>query len=37
MQMNREDNDTAKELVAVEVASGEKTSLSTGGGINPNP
>ena len=37
MQMNREDNDTAKELVAVEVASGEKTSLSTGTGINPNP
>ena len=37
MQMNREDNDTAKELVAVEVASGEKTSFSTGTGINPNP
>jgi hypothetical protein len=37
LQINREDNDTAKELVAVEVASGEKTSLSTGGGINPNP
>lgn len=37
LQMNQEDNDTAKELVAVEVASGEKTSLSTGTGINPNP
>jgi hypothetical protein len=37
MKMNQEDNDTAKELVAVEVASGEKTSLSTGTGINPNP
>lgn len=37
LKMNQEDNDTAKELVAVEVASGEKTSLSTGGGINPNP
>ena len=37
LRMNQEDNDTAKELVAVEVASGEKTSLSTGTGINPNP
>lgn len=37
LKMNQEDNDTAKELVAVEVASGEKTSLSTGTGINPNP
>lgn len=37
LQMNQEDNNTAKELVAVEVASGEKTALSTGGGINPNP
>lgn len=37
LQMNQEDNETAKELVAVEVASGEKTSLSTGTGINPNP
>ena len=37
IKMNEEDNNTAKELVAVEVASGEKTSLSTGTGINPNP
>ena len=37
IQMNQEDNNTAKELVAVEVASGDKTSLSTGTGINPNP
>ena len=35
--MNTADNETAKELVAVEVASGERTSLSTGTGINPNP
>ncbi len=35
--MNTQDNETAKELVAVEVASGERTALSTGGGINPNP
>lgn len=37
LQMNQEDNNTAKELVAVEVASGERTALSTGTGINPNP
>jgi hypothetical protein len=37
LQMNREDNETAKELTAVEVASGERTSLTTGTGINPNP
>ena len=35
--MNAADNETAKELVAVEVASGERTALSTGTGINPNP
>lgn len=35
--MNTQDNETAKELTAVEVASGNKTSLSTGTGINPNP
>jgi hypothetical protein len=37
ISMNDSDNETAKELVAVEVASGERTSLSTGTGINPNP
>jgi len=37
LSMNREDNETAKELTAVEVASGERTSLTTGTGINPNP
>jgi hypothetical protein len=37
LAMNREDNETAKELTAVEVASGERTSMTTGTGINPNP
>ena len=35
--MNTQDNETAKELTAVEVASGERTNLTTGTGINPNP
>ena len=35
--MNTADNETAKELTAVEVASGERTNLTTGTGINPNP
>jgi hypothetical protein len=33
--MNNSDNETAKELAAVEVASGENFSVSTGTGINP--
>jgi chaperonin GroES len=35
--MNTADNETAKELAAVEVASGERFSVSTGTGVNPNP
>ena len=35
--MNMADNETAKELAAAEVASGEKFAVSTGTGINPNP
>lgn len=37
MAMNTADNETAKELAAAEIASGEKVSVSTGTGINPNP
>jgi hypothetical protein len=37
MTMNQEDNETAKELAAVEVASGERFDVSTGTGVNPNP
>jgi hypothetical protein len=37
MQMNTEDNRTAMELAAAELASGEKIAVSTGTGINPNP
>lgn len=37
MKMNADDNDTAKQLAALEVASGEKIAVSTGTGINPNP
>ncbi len=37
MIMNKEDNETAKELAAVEVLSGEKIGYSSGTGINPNP
>ena len=37
MQMNTEDNRTALELAAAEIASGEKVAVSTGTGINPNP
>ena len=36
-RMNNADNDTAKLLAAAEMATGEKVSLSTGTGINPNP
>ena len=35
--MNESDNQTAKQLAALEVASGEKIGVSTGTGINPNP
>lgn len=37
LRMNAEDNQTAKQLAALEVQSGEKIALSTGHGINPNP
>ena len=37
MQMNTEDNRTAMQLAAAEIASGEKVAVSTGTGINPNP
>jgi len=36
-RMNTADNETAKELAAAEIASGEKVAVSTGTGINPNP
>ena len=35
--MNTSDNETAKQLAAAEIASGEKVSVSTGTGINPQP
>jgi hypothetical protein len=35
--MNQEDNATAMQLAAAEIASGERVSVSTGTGINPNP
>jgi len=35
--MNTSDNDTAKLLAAAELATGERVSVSTGTGINPNP
>ena len=35
--MNTEDNRTAMELAAAEIASGERVAVSTGTGINPNP
>jgi hypothetical protein len=35
VRMNSEDNQTAKQLAALEVQSGEKIALSTGHGINP--
>ena len=37
MAMNTEDNRTALELAAAEIASGERVAVSTGTGINPNP
>jgi hypothetical protein len=36
-RMNTADNDTAKLLAAAELATGERVSVSTGTGINPNP
>ena len=35
--MNTEDNSTAMQLAAAEIASGERVAVSTGTGINPNP
>jgi hypothetical protein len=32
---NREDNDTAKQIAAMEAITGEKVGVSTGTGINP--
>jgi Tfp pilus assembly protein PilX len=37
MTMNSQDNQTAMQLAAAEIASGEKIAVSTGTGINPNP
>ena len=37
MAMNTDDNRTAMQLAAAEIASGERVGLSTGTGINPNP
>lgn len=37
IQMNTEDNTTAMQLAAAEIASGERVAVSTGTGINPNP
>jgi len=36
-RMNASDNQTAMELAAAEIASGERVAVSTGTGINPNP
>jgi hypothetical protein len=37
LAMNQEDNQTAMALAQAEIASGERFSVSTGTGINPNP
>tara|TARA_R110000868_G_scaffold398600_2_gene671863 strand:- start:11 stop:2569 length:2559 start_codon:yes stop_codon:yes gene_type:complete len=37
LAMNTDDNRTAMELAAAEIASGERVAVSTGTGINPNP
>ena len=37
LAMNADDNRTAMELAAAEIASGERIAVSTGTGINPNP
>lgn len=34
---NTEDNQTAKQLAAAEIISGDKVAIENGGGINPNP
>ena len=36
-RINNEDNQTAKDLAALEIASGNKLAVSTGAGINPRP
>lgn len=35
LAINQQDNQTAKQIVAAEIVSGDKVALSTGGGINP--
>jgi hypothetical protein len=35
--MNDADNQTAKDLAALEIASGERIAVSTGTGVNPTP
>lgn len=37
LAMNESDNQTAKQLAALEIATGERIGVSTGTGINPNP
>ena len=37
LEMNRQDNETAKQLSAAEIISGDKVPYSTGTGSNPNP
>jgi hypothetical protein len=37
LEMNESDNQTAKQLAALEVATGERIAVSTGTGINPTP
>lgn len=37
IMINQEDNATAKDLASAEILSGDKVSVSTGTGINPNP
>jgi hypothetical protein len=37
LEMNESDNQTAKQLAALEIATGERIGVSTGTGINPNP
>lgn len=36
-RMNTADNDTARQLAALEISTGEKIGVSTGTGVNPNP
>lgn len=37
LEMNTDDNETAMQLAAAEIESGERVAVSTGTGINPNP